>query len=250
MDRFDYNFCHSITTFASCSTVGEVLETRDFVASNGKAPLPDFNQGALKRPRYKLERALDRLFDYYARATVPFRTTVLIQDRDVERAMLARGFTRGADVPCMTFAGARCVAPAIPELDVRAARDPLTIADFQRVAFESFGYPVELAGAVLTEELLGLPHVRGFVGYVDGQPAATSLLLMTGDVAGIYWVGTLATHRNQGLGASITAHAVNAGLARGCTAAGLQASPLGQPVYRRIGFELPRAYAPFIHQTL
>jgi GNAT superfamily N-acetyltransferase len=84
-----------------------------------------------------------------------------------------------------------------------------------------------------------------FVGYVEDEPACCSLLLITGDWAGIYWVGSLERYRRRGFGAAVTAHAVNAGLAAGCRSATLQASKLGEPVYRGLGFTTVRQYLRF-----
>lgn len=249
VDPVDFNFAHSINVFASTSKTGEVLEARDLVAANNKAPIADFNQAALKNPRYKLTRTLERLEGFYGRAKVPFRVHALVADAGIASELIARGYVQKPDLPCMVFDGARCEAPPVQGLEIATVRDAEGLAHFQRMAFESFGYPVEVAPLALTPELVDLPHVTAFVGYVQGEPAACSLLITTGEMAGIYWVGTLAAHRKLGLGAALTAHAVNEGLAHGCKRACLQASPLGQPVYARIGFALARMYLCFTHEA-
>lgn len=253
MDPVDYNFAHSISVFGSTGKTGEVLEARDFALSNSKAPIAEFNQAVLKTPRYKLARTLDRMFDFYGRAKVPFRVHVMIDDAAITNELLARGFTRALDLPCMVFQGARCEADpdrAVSGLHIGTVRDDDGLADFQRVAFEGFGYPVEIAPMALTSDLIALPHFTAYVGYVNGAPAACSATITTGEVTGIYWVSTLAAHRKLGLGAALTAHAVNEGLARGATAVCLQASKMGFPVYQRIGFNHPRTYLRFDHAAL
>lgn len=85
---------------------------------------------------------------------------------------------------------------------------------------------------------------------MNGVPACCSAIIQTGEVAGIYWVSTLAAHRTLGLGAAITAHAVNEGLARGAKTVCLQASAMGFPVYERIGFSHPRTYLRFDRAAL
>src|SRR5690606_12967327 len=122
------------------SRTGEELEARDFILSNTQAPIADFNQALLKMPRYKLQRTLDRVHDYYARANVPFRLHVPIDDREVNDELHARGFVRVADVPCMTFDGPHCAVPSVANLEVREVGDASDLADFQRLAFESFGF--------------------------------------------------------------------------------------------------------------
>jgi GNAT superfamily N-acetyltransferase len=125
--------------------------------------------------------------------------------------------------------------------------DARTLADFQRVAFESFGYPLASAPMALTHALIAMPHVAFFVGYLDDQPSCCSGLVFTGDVAGIYWVGTLAPLRKLGLGAAITAYAAEEARRRGSARVCLQASEAGAPVYRRMGFREVHAYGRFNH---
>jgi GNAT superfamily N-acetyltransferase len=247
MDAADYNFAHSIHTFASTSRTGDVLEARDFVLGNTKAPIAEFNQGYLKQPNYKLARTLERVQAHYARSAVPFRLHLNSEEVALVPELLARGFTEVPGVPCMVLEGARCEAPAVKGLHIERVADAASLARFARLAFESFGYPVELAPIALTEELVRLPHAALFVGLLDGEPACCSMLLRTGDMAGVYWVGALAVHRQRGLGAAITAHAVEAGRAQGCKTACLQASAMGAPVYRRLGFVEARTYLRLDH---
>ena len=82
-----------------------------------------------------------------------------------------------------------------------------------------------------------MPHVRLYSGLVDGVVVATSMLIATGSVAGIYWVATLEEHRGHGYGEALTWAAVGGGREFGCEIASLQASKLGRPVYTRMGFE-------------
>lgn len=97
----------------------------------------------------------------------------------------------------------------------------------------------------LTEQLYSLPNVRFYLGRLRGEPVCTAALIATGPVAGIYWVATPERHRGQGLGEAVTWAAVRGGLELGCRIGSLQASMLGAPVYRRMGFESPVGYVKF-----
>ena len=105
--------------------------------------------------------------------------------------------------------------------------------------------PVELAAVLITEDTLALDGFTGFLATVDGAPAATSGLVLTEDVAGIYNVATLPDHRGKGLGAAITWAAAHAGAEAGRTEAILQSSKEGEPVYRRMGFDVLDRYRQF-----
>jgi len=242
MNPLDYNFAHSIAVFAANARGGEVFESRELLLTNSKSPFAEFNQCFIKRPGYKLQRACDKAQAHFAGTGVPFRLQFSAEFPEAARELERRGFVAAPAVPGMALEPARLVAPEVPGLRVRQVDDAAGLQHYQRVTFESFGYPVELAALAHTEDLLALPHVALFVGYLDEQPVCSSALLVTANLAGIYWVGTLASARKRGLGAAITAHAARTGFARGCTAACLQASAMGAPVYRRMGFTTEREY--------
>lgn len=247
MDPLDFNFAHSLSLFASTSKGGEVLETQEFVLVNNKVPVAEFNQAYLKRPDYKVARALDRTIDHYARCKLPFTLHARKGSAELVEELLVRGFTPRPELPCLELDASALLPHPAPGLRVRNVADSRTLVDFQRVAFESFGYPLATASAALTEALVAMPHVTFFVGYLDERPVCSSGLIFTGDVAGIYWVGTLAPQRKLGLGAAITVHAAEEARLRGLSRVCLQASQLGAPVYRRLGFREQHAYLRFSH---
>jgi GNAT superfamily N-acetyltransferase len=92
------------------------------------------------------------------------------------------------------------------------------------------------------------PNVALFVGYVDGTPVATSRINIMGDVGDINGVETLPTYRRRGIGTALTWAAVAAGKERGCTAITLSASPMGYPVYLKMGFEPICVYRTYVRR--
>lgn len=87
--------------------------------------------------------------------------------------------------------------------------------------------------------------VRAFTAQLDGRPVGTSLAIRTGDVAGVYGVGTLPDARGHGVGTAASWAAVEAGHAWGCEPIVLQASEMGLPIYERMGFRTVVRYAIF-----
>lgn len=79
------------------------------------------------------------------------------------------------------------------------------------------------------------PEVH-FVGLLEGEPVATASLLTAGGAAGIYNVTTVERARRRGIGAVMTAAAVEAGRQRGLATATLQASTMGRSTYESLGF--------------
>jgi predicted acetyltransferase len=70
------------------------------------------------------------------------------------------------------------------------------------------------------------------------------MTIVTHGVAGAYWVGTAPEARGRGLAELCTRAAGNAGFDLGARVAALQASPMGEPVYRRMGYSEATRY-PF-----
>ncbi len=75
-----------------------------------------------------------------------------------------------------------------------------------------------------------------YVGYWEGEPAATAQLTVGGGVAGLYNISTAAAYRRRGIGAAMVRHALFDARERGLRAAVLQAAPQGTGVYERVGF--------------
>jgi ribosomal protein S18 acetylase RimI-like enzyme len=75
-----------------------------------------------------------------------------------------------------------------------------------------------------------------FVAFEDGRPLATTSVLVDGDLAGIYFVATLAEARGRGIGSAVTRAAMRYARDAGATRAALQSSEVAVSVYRSLGF--------------
>jgi GNAT superfamily N-acetyltransferase len=82
-----------------------------------------------------------------------------------------------------------------------------------------------------------LASVRYFLGAVDGQPVATSLLLLSAGVAGIYCVATVPSARGRGIGSAMTVAPLQVARDLGYRFGVLQSSQIGLNFYRRLGFQ-------------
>jgi ribosomal protein S18 acetylase RimI-like enzyme len=78
---------------------------------------------------------------------------------------------------------------------------------------------------------------QAYTAWLDGKPVAASMLQLGGGVAGIYAVATLPEARRKGIGAQVTLHALKEGRRRGYKIGVLEASDMGYPVYRSLGFQ-------------
>ena len=121
--------------------------------------------------------------------------------------------------------------PAPAELAIRTVASAADRAGFAAVVAANWDPPAVIVDRVLRAG--PIPDAGHLVGYVEGRPVCTALRVEAAGVSGLYMVCTLLPYRGRGYGTAITAAAL-AG-ARGPLAV-LQASVLGEPVYRRLGF--------------
>jgi hypothetical protein len=121
-------------------------------------------------------------------------------------------------------------------LEIVRVRD---VADLDRtltVIAAGFEAPAEVLQAVYQPAVAEAPGVSIYLATVDGEPVSTAISWLGDRGVGIFNVATPPSLRGRGYGAAVTASAVEEGFAAGAELAWLQASQLGEPVYRRMGF--------------
>jgi hypothetical protein len=107
------------------------------------------------------------------------------------------------------------------------------------------GLPAGVARRLFPPSFAADPDVRLFTARLEGRPVGTSIAIRTGDVSGVYAVGTLAAARRHGVGTSATWAAVGAARAWRCDTVVLQASEMGFASYAKMGFRTVARYAAF-----
>lgn len=110
-----------------------------------------------------------------------------------------------------------------------------------RTTAKGFGVP-EPVGAEIAEleATFNDPHYKAahhYIGYLDDIPVASSSMILDSGVAGIYAVATAPEARHKGIGATMTQMPLLEAKEMGYHVGILQASAMGYPVYKRIGFQ-------------
>jgi GNAT superfamily N-acetyltransferase len=117
------------------------------------------------------------------------------------------------------------------ESDLLAWARVVTEGAFNRPAAEADGF------YGIIKPLLGCPDAKFYLGFHEGIPVSTSMLFLSDGVVGVYFVVTHPDHRKKGYGSELTLAVLRDGRRTGYQTSVLQATSMGEPIYRRIGFK-------------
>ncbi|NJD58805.1 MAG: GNAT family N-acetyltransferase [Anaerolineae bacterium] len=162
---------------------------------------------------------------------------------DLADRLVKRGFTIDEDGPGMAVELEKLneSLPRPEGLAIKPAQDDDGWQAWCRALAAGFQIPSERVEFVESSwcHLFSIadPAVtQAYTAWLDGVPVATSLLQLGGGVAGIYAVATAPEARRQGIGAQVTLYPLLQARALGYRIGILQASEMGLPVYRSLGF--------------
>ena len=212
-------------------------------------PGPDFNVVfGLDHPKSiaQVREGIKRLFLH---SSTEFKIVTLPETLDeLDPIVQEIGLTEREVIPGMVLDPIPNARPRPPRaLKIRRVRSPKEVDDHLQTGAVGFGAPQDYFDVWKPGILAGAsgPWSRGssYIGYAGGKPASTSLMIRTGDVAGIYFVSTLPEFRRRGFGEAMTWRAVADGRAAGCKLSCLQASKMGRPIYERLGFRVVEEYS-------
>ncbi|MCS5717759.1 GNAT family N-acetyltransferase [Herbiconiux sp. CPCC 205763] len=164
----------------------------------------------------------------------------------IVEAATERGLTMAVPLPLLgRDLGEAPGERALPKgITVRAV-DPGDTAYGDTLA-DAFGAPRPLLAPLASPAVLGAAGMRGFLVEDQGVPVATSFGIVSGDTVGLVNIAVVPSHRRRGLGALATEAVITDAVARGARSAYLHATPLGLPLYERLGFELEEQWTMFL----
>ena len=245
-DLVDFNYVLCMGLLTSNTISGEFLDSYKFSIFNTGVPNRQFNVLFVKEKTSNPMNLLKKGEKFFEARKLPFR--ILFREgleKDFLPLLSQRGYQEAPPETVMTLLDLPDKNLFQGDLDIRRVSTPEELAHFQGVVEKSYSLPVGSGPCVITERIWKMPDTELFLGYAGNQPACTSMLIKTGPAAGIYWVATLDGFRNHGFGKAITVQSLIAGRSRGCSFACLQASVMGKPVYRSIGFDNPYNYPSY-----
>jgi GNAT superfamily N-acetyltransferase len=188
---------------------------------------------------------IDEMIDYFRSRKLPWNwyTGPSTRPLDLGEHLQSHGFNHVGDTPGMAVE-LESMNKNLPEpsnLTIEPLEDVETLKDWIQVG--TIGFRLKRSTSELLfdiESTLGfdknLPR-RSYVGYLNGEPVAASLLLLTSGVAGLFCVSTIPKARGKGIGTAISLTPMKEAHEMGYKVGVVHSSKMGYGVYRRIGFE-------------
>ncbi|WP_181832518.1 GNAT family N-acetyltransferase [Bosea caraganae] len=165
-------------------------------------------------------------------------------------AILSNGGIRRATMPVYAVDLADLPDLVLPAgVTIEEVSGEAGVADWTACFAPSMGVPTEEIEKMTRVEIARRDEPGKFVRFaakIDGKTVGTSALLDSHGVAGIYLCSTLDGYRRRGICTALTLRAAATGLERGLRTGTLQASPMGEPVYRKLGFQKAAEYSGFV----
>lgn len=217
----------------------------DAISFTSDVPFPLFNAviGTRFRPADAAERTAVLLDRFVARG-LPFAWWLLPSSRsaDLEAALVQRGLTLSG-TPTGMFTDLTDVVPDEP-LPANLTIDPVDAGNLDEAAdvlVAGFDLPAEIrepARALLG--YAGIPFgttITHLLARLDGRPVGLGTVAVVNGVAGLYDIAVLEDARGHGVGRAVTVALMRLGRRRGGKVSVLHATPMGRPVYARLGYK-------------
>jgi GNAT superfamily N-acetyltransferase len=162
-------------------------------------------------------------------------------DDDLRDAAEDAGLMTYGDAPQMICRGRVAEQYISAEVSIDPVDGYDDINHFARIngeAYTVYGAPAESSASHFDgPAALAGPNVHAFLARVDGEPVGATLLHRSHGIAGVYWVAVLEEARGHGVASALMETVTNLGFDLGAANVQLQASTMGEPIYRRLGYE-------------
>lgn len=182
--------------------------------------------------------------------TIPVRDNG--EDEDLRVACLTAGLELfGSETPDMVCLAPLPERPAPEGIVLHDVDDSYGVRQFVEVnsaAYATYGMPPDVHPDLFDnpEAVLADPAAHIVVASKGDQAVATALAYESDGAATVQWVGTRPGARTSGLGALVTVWVTNLAFRRGASSVSLQASPMGAPIYLKLGYETVHHHVEYL----
>jgi GNAT superfamily N-acetyltransferase len=200
-------------------------------------PLALFNGVMRDRSGEDASELLSRAQRFFFDAERDFVVYCWPGDPELERAAGATGMVpvleRYPEMVCRS----RLPRPSADVRPVEELADAEAYWEICDAAYPSLGFPAGVFRRFPAEHLLRRDRVWACLAREHGQPVACASISFAGEVGTVCWVAALPRARGRGFAAACTSRVTNHALDLGVDVVSLQASPMGEGLYRRLGYE-------------
>jgi GNAT superfamily N-acetyltransferase len=221
---------------------GTVVDDAGLLLTAAPVASPFVNSATRLDPRLRPADVLARTGRFYAERGHGHVIMVHATDDDdaLAESALAAGYADVLNAPAMAVYDRLPERPLPDGVLLRPVVNEAGVRHFTDVAAEAwttYGLEQETVATIFSRpQALLAPHVVAVVAHLDGRPAACALVFLSHGIGGIYWVSSTTPTRGRGLGEAVTRAVTNRAFELGARLVSLQASPMGEPIYRRMGF--------------
>jgi GNAT superfamily N-acetyltransferase len=233
------NTIHALQTVADALSESCVERAGPWLLYDSGVGTQEFNLALRLAPVRRPATALAAAEAWFDRRGAPF--VLSLRDPDDDALLAAareRGYRELRSQPAMLLSPLPLDCGRGPGLEVQTVTDSAGVSAYASVEAEEPARHAahRAADEALAAAVLSTPGIRLFVGLVDDAPVARSMAVVSAEMVGVTNVYVAPSARRRGLGTAMTTAAISAGVELGATAACLEASRMGEPVYQRMGF--------------
>jgi ribosomal protein S18 acetylase RimI-like enzyme len=220
----------------------EIVRTQHLTTVSSGVKIPLFNRAMFSRlSSTNVDETIQETIAYFESRGLPF--TWQVDPTDTPEDLSVHLEKHG-----LTLSSGSGMALVLSELKIPETQNELTFERvrtlelyevYARLLAKAYGMP-EFAWEDLVQILLSVglrADFHHYIGYLDGQPVATSAILYSDGVAGIYNIATLPEARGRRMGSMITAAPLIDARERGYKVRILHSTQMGYNVYKRLGYE-------------
>ena len=161
-------------------------------------------------------------------------------DQDLVDAALQRNMVATANTPSMVCEARVADSPVPDGVTVKILSTEDEESAFTSMldsAYTSLGMPAGVFSMARPRPMrTPPPHMVTVGAFDDGVLVSGAFVTFSHGIAGVYAVGTAEGHRGRGLARLVTEVVTNIGFDSGAPYVTLQATSMGEPIYRRMGY--------------
>jgi GNAT superfamily N-acetyltransferase len=237
VDRADWlalNLRGMADTFAAFArSAGANLIERDGVTAIVNPAVPErsvFNS-VIYSDRDALAAVYSDLAEAYAGGSCAWTVWVPEEDRATASLLAGAGHHLDAEPRAMGASLSAFAEPDMSELDWTSEAD---IEDAGALNDDAYGYP---RGTWLRGMGTAPEGLLTYLARIDGEPVSTAAVRYVDGDCPVWNVATTHAARGRGLASRLLVQALADARAAGCETTTLQATKLGAPVYRGVGYD-------------